>query len=352
MGGRVRYQENRHIAFGMDAAFLSFAGKEKNNPRIDVLPLSAIVEWRPVAGWTLHPYVIGGLGIARTTRHLSPQASGGQSGAVMLGFGVEVDLTPLASFSLEGLGRHVVNASPDGKDAQTASAGAFLNFYLPDVAVPVQTKNRRSLQDLDFAGRGARTAQSQEREELQKEITRIQEMITEGKTPPIAFERRTANLLFSSFETLDAFGTLLRRHMNVKIRLYGFEDPPVEATPAPPTLEDVLASSPTVPGLLPESPEPGDPAPTTDAAATEPTTPAPPAPEPMATASDSQEEPSDGLLPQARAEVVRAYLITNFDLKENRLFIAAPNERPLWAEWTSDGTPITSLRQMEFEAIP
>ncbi|HNC75411.1 MAG TPA: OmpA family protein, partial [Elusimicrobiota bacterium] len=138
-----------------------------------------------------------------------------------LGVGTQWNFADLAALSFELSLRHVDKASPSGKAAKIADAGILVSFYLPEGWVPLIPKEELSLEDLETPLDSA-PGQVDEALQMQGEINRVLQQIEDGQTPPVTFEAGNSIMLTTSYEALDNIGAILRRHPEMKVRVYGF----------------------------------------------------------------------------------------------------------------------------------
>jgi outer membrane protein OmpA-like peptidoglycan-associated protein/opacity protein-like surface antigen len=269
----------------------TYKGKDLLRDKITIQPVTVEAHRLFAPDSLTHPYVMFGLGLSRNVRNNGPVGERATKAAFSLGAGAEINLTDLTSLTAEAGCRYVGGASPKGKAVQTASLSVLLNFYIPDEWVPRKLKTPLDLTEKPTAVViSTNPAVDPEKKLAQEELDKVQQDIRDRKIQPIHFETGQSVLLQTSFETLDIVGTILRRYPQFKIRIDGHTD-------------------------------------------------------------EVGSEEDNMILSQARAEVVRAYLIQNFGLAADKLFTAAYGKmKPIADNNTEEGRFLN--RRVEFSIIP
>lgn len=217
MGARIKYEGGDRWASGVQWASYRFAA-EPLDP-VTLQPITAFTQRRFGWGRTWIPFVRGELGFSRNTSGRSVDRSNTRWTAG-IGGGLQWNYYDLGAVSVETGFRHFDGATPAGS-AQVADVGVVFSFYLPESWVPMFPEHELTLEDLESPV-PTNPGEVDENLQTQGELNRLTQQIEEGKFPPIAFELGNSVLLTTSYEALDNVGAILRRHPEIRVRVYGF----------------------------------------------------------------------------------------------------------------------------------
>jgi outer membrane protein OmpA-like peptidoglycan-associated protein len=285
-GGRIRY--DLRPSWSLAGTFSSHRFKEKKGDKIVFFqPLtlssySTFIRWGP---WRCHGAVH--LGVNRHKQDVETKEETGTSLTYGLGIGMEINLTDLTSAGIDYRLNQFPGGVFSGKPARDTSVIFLVNFYIPQSWAPSQFEGPLKFREIEIAP----TPQIADNiKQAQEELDQVQQDIRDRKIPPIHFETDQVVLLPASFEPLDIVGTILRRHLDLSIRIDGHAD-------------------------------------------------------------EVGTEDYNKVLSQDRANVVRTYLIENFSLSADKLSTAAFGKtQPAAPNDTEEGRFLN--RRVEFKIIP
>ncbi|HMU96534.1 MAG TPA: outer membrane beta-barrel protein [Elusimicrobiota bacterium] len=220
-GARLRHEVNDRWTLGGQFANHSFRSKADGQRSVTLQSVVFVAQRRFFDSRTWMPFANATLGISRNRRDYFSNVRINNGLTAGLGVGTQWNFADLAALSFELSLRHVDKASPSGKAAKIADAGILVSFYLPEGWVPLIPKEELSLEDLETPLDSA-PGQVDEALQMQGEINRVLQQIEDGQTPPVTFEAGNSIMLTTSYEALDNIGAILRRHPEMKVRVYGF----------------------------------------------------------------------------------------------------------------------------------
>jgi hypothetical protein len=229
-GGRLGYQSSEEWSFGAQVAQMTSDATVPTASKVDFTPVTVWAQrdfvWTRL--WT--PYLVGGVGFSRNSGG-APAASSRTGWTASVGAGLTFRLSDMQDLSVEAGVQQFADGSEQGQDVRLWTGIVSLRFILPESWVPMEPDVEISDADLEVP----LVSDEPEPEELdpallaQEEINRLQKEIDAKRFPAITFDTASAIVQATSFRSLDALGTILRRYPDAKIRIHGYAD---ESTPA------------------------------------------------------------------------------------------------------------------------
>ncbi len=220
-GVRLRRDIDDRWTLGGQFANYVFRGKGSLDETITLQPVTFIAQRRFFDSRTWAPAAHATLGVSRNSRDRLSNNSSNTGLAAGLGASFQWNFADLASLAFEAGVRHFGGGAPAGGALRAADAGILFSFYLPESWVPLAPKEELSLEDLEIPLEGA-PGQVDESLQTQGEINRILQQIEDGKVLPVTFEMGNSIMLTTSYEALDNIGAVVRRHPEMRLRIYGF----------------------------------------------------------------------------------------------------------------------------------
>lgn len=224
-GGRLGYQSSEEWSFGAQLAQMTLDATVPTASQVDFTPVTVWAQrdflWTRL--WT--PFVLGSVGFSRNSGG-APAASSRTGWTASVGAGLTFRLSDMQDLAVEAGVQQVANGSEQGQDVLLWTGLIGVRFFLPESWVPIEPDVEISDADLEIP----LVSDEPEPEELdpallaQEDINRLQNEIDANRFPPITFDPASAIVQATSFRSLDALGTILRRYPEAKIRIHGYAD--------------------------------------------------------------------------------------------------------------------------------
>ncbi|MBK8574766.1 MAG: outer membrane beta-barrel protein [Elusimicrobia bacterium] len=222
-GGRLGYQVSDQWSVGGQLSSYSIGSgtSPANNIRLSPLTAWAQREFPWTRLWT--PYVLATLGVSRNNAEATSPSVSNTGWTAGLSLGLRLSFSDMQDLSIEVGAHRFSHATEEGRDLRLFEGSLVLRFFLPESWVPMKPNVDISDADLEIP-----LVSDEPEVELdptllaQEELSLLQNKIDENKIPPITFDSGSAILQTTSFEALEALGSILRRYPDVRVRNYGF----------------------------------------------------------------------------------------------------------------------------------
>jgi outer membrane protein OmpA-like peptidoglycan-associated protein len=230
-GGRLGYQSSEEWSFGAQVAQMASDATVPTASEVDFTPVTVWAQrdfvWTRL--WT--PYVVGGVGFSRNSGG-APADSSRTGWTASVGAGLTFRLSDMQDLSVEAGVQQVADGSEQGQDVRLWTANGEPEVYsCRKVGFPwnpmwkFPTRIWKSRWSQTNPNRKSWTRPFWPK----KRLTDCKRRSTPNGFPAITFDTASAIVQATSFRSLDALGTILRRYPDAKIRIHGYAD---ESTPA------------------------------------------------------------------------------------------------------------------------